>query len=299
MKCSNCKKELSDDNFYFRKDLNKYRPNCKICQNKIQLQRKKNGLVKNRIIFDFVCLFCNKKKAKDCFYFKDKNTGRYDTTCKECRKNEAKKWHFDNHLKSLNNKKKWYENNREYNISKFKENYKLRMMINPEKEYENRKNWRLSNSDKINYERKIRYATDPNFKLGNRLRSNCYRIIKEGCKKNSKTMKMLGCDIDFIKEWLEGQFQEGMNWKNQGSYWHLDHFFPVASFDLSKDEEQNKCFHWSNLQPLTKKQNLSKNKKMPLNIEIELHLDKILKFCELKDKEVKSIIPEIKGSISG
>jgi hypothetical protein len=173
------------------------------------------------------------------------------------------------------------------------------MVENPEKEYEIRKEWRLNNKDKINENRRLRYATDNNFKLGNALRSNCYRIIKNGCKKKSKTMQMLDCDIEFLKEWLSNQFQEGMNWENQGSYWQLDHFYPVASFDLSKIEEQNKCFHWSNLQPLTKKQNLSKNSKMPSDTDIELHLNKIIKFCNVKCKDVKSIMPEIKGSISG
>ena len=35
----------------------------------------------------------------------------------------------------------------------------------------------------------------------------------------------------------------------------------MTSFDLSKIEEQEKCFNYSNLQPLWAKENLSKNNK--------------------------------------
>ena len=51
---------------------------------------------------------------------KDKKNKRYDTTCKECRKDENKEWHINNHEKSLENKKKWHEENRESNLIKFK-----------------------------------------------------------------------------------------------------------------------------------------------------------------------------------
>jgi hypothetical protein len=42
------------------------------------------------------------------------------------------------------------------------------------------------------------------------------------------------------------------------SGYHIDHVIPVKSFDLSNKDEFNKCFHWSNLQPLIAKSNLLK-----------------------------------------
>ena len=49
-----------------------------------------------------------------------------------------------------------------------------------------------------------------------------------------------------------------MAWDNYGTgqngkgtqEWQIDHIKPCASFDLSKESEQKKCFHYTNLQPL-------------------------------------------------
>lgn len=54
------------------------------------------------------------------------------------------------------------------------------------------------------------------------------------------------------------QFTPEMNWDNYGSYWHVDHIRPCASFDLSRRKEQHRCFHFSNLQPLEGRENVRK-----------------------------------------
>ena len=61
---------------------------------------------------------------------------------------------------------------------------------------------------------------------------------------------------------MESKFTEGMSWENQGKNgWHIDHKKPCSKFDLSKPEEQKKCFHFTNLQPLWWEDNLKKSDK--------------------------------------
>lgn len=80
-----------------------------------------------------------------------------------------------------------------------------------------------------------------------------------------KTKRLLGCDLGFLMQYLESKFKPGMTWQNHGAWrvgqpmtWHIDHIKPCALFDLIHEEEQLKCFHYSNLQPLWAQENLSK-----------------------------------------
>ena len=43
---------------------------------------------------------------------------------------------------------------------------------------------------------------------------------------------------------------------------HIDHMMPLASFDLTKPEEQRKACHYTNLQPMLPSENLSKGSKI-------------------------------------
>lgn len=51
------------------------------------------------------------------------------------------------------------------------------------------------------------------------------------------------------KLYLEQQFINKMDWNNYGKIWEIDHIKPCSKFDLTKLEEQQKCFHYINLMP--------------------------------------------------
>jgi hypothetical protein len=79
-------------------------------------------------------------------------------------------------------------------------------------------------------------------------------------EKTGKTMELVGCSKDDLLVHLESKFTEGMTWENYGK-WHIDHIRPCASFNLEDREEQKRCFHWTNLQPLWAQYNIRKGAK--------------------------------------
>ncbi|MBC8306033.1 MAG: hypothetical protein H8E55_61010 [Pelagibacterales bacterium] len=101
-----------------------------------------------------------------------------------------------------------------------------------------------------------RRKKDPAFKILTILRGRIRQALK-GYNKSNLTVKLLGCRIEEFWIHLEKKFTKDMTRENHGE-WHVDHIIPCASFDLSKPEEQAKCFHYTNLQPLWAMDNLKK-----------------------------------------
>ena len=110
-----------------------------------------------------------------------------------------------------------------------------------------------------------RYQNDIEYQIETKLRNRIKDILRKyNSNKKDKTVALLGCSIKFFIKHIESQFEEGMAWENYGfETWHIDHIIPCNSFDLSKEEEQKKCFHYTNLQPLLAIDNLKKGSKLP------------------------------------
>lgn len=123
--------------------------------------------------------------------------------------------------------------------------------------------------------------TCPNFKIAQTLRNRLYVAVRNATKSNAsksgRTLDILGCSMDTFLKWLQFNFSRQMTLENHGQIWHLDHVIPCSKFDLSKEQEVNKCFHWTNIQPLMCKDNLSKNNKV-CSIEIARHEENLKSF---------------------
>lgn len=125
-----------------------------------------------------------------------------------------------------------------------------------------RKKNRRKIQDNMNKYEKKRKKEDPEFKLIKTLRSRLGNAMKrKNTEKSKSTLELTGCNLSFLKGYLESKFEEGMTWENHGK-WHVDHIKPCCSFDFSKEEEQKKCFHYTNLQPLWAEENLVKSGKV-------------------------------------
>jgi hypothetical protein len=137
----------------------------------------------------------------------------------------------------------------------------------------------------IEYNKK-RYS-DFSFKLKYVLRSNLSKQLKKESK-IERTLKYIGCTLNFLIEWFIFLFDNNMTLDNHGIYWHIDHITPCSFFDLENQESIHKCYNWTNLRPCEAKENLLKGNK----IDKEL----IEKYENLKILFLNSICYEIKDN---
>lgn len=114
---------------------------------------------------------------------------------------------------------------------------------------------------RLNYLKKVR-ATNVEFRLLQNMRVRIRRSLKGTVKKSNSTTNLVGCSTEFLMEYLQNKFKVGMQWNNYGKGWHVDHIKPCASFNLLDPEEQKKCFHYTNLQPLWAFENVRKHAKI-------------------------------------
>lgn len=142
-------------------------------------------------------------------------------------------------------------------------NMNARRNYNPEKKrkyYEKNKETILQTHN--TYQRK-KYRTDIIYKLGYILRGRLSNVLK-GKSKADHTQKLIGCTWLELKEHIEKQFKDGMNWENHGKgkgKWNIDHIIPFAAFDLTIEKNHYIVSWYQNLQPMWATDNLKKNKK--------------------------------------
>jgi hypothetical protein len=201
--------------------------------------------------------------------------------CKACCSKQNKLWRLKNkeRLSEYNKtyQPNYYKNNKKKVDKKHAEYYssnKEKLKPARKKYYENNKERllqiqknRLKDPRIRERRRKVaakrereRLRTDPNFKLKKYLRTRIWNALK-GNVKSRKTMELLGASIEIVKTHLQSKFTDGMTWENYGQ-WHVDHIVPCDAFDLSIGENQKICFHYTNLQPLWKLDNMKKSNKI-------------------------------------
>jgi hypothetical protein len=218
-----------------------------------------------------------KKCRKEYYYINKNKIKEYLNINKVKIREAAKKYRYKNKNKIKEYRKEYFNNNKEYFKKYNKEYGKEYRNNNKDKSKEYNDKYYYENKNKIK-ERSLKYyyenknkiveykkeylKNNINAKLALILRKRlCNAITYKGRVKSASIL--IGCEISFLKQYLESKFQEGMTWKNHGVHgWHIDHIIPCASFDLSKEEEQRKCFHYTNLQPLWAKDNMSKGAKL-------------------------------------
>lgn len=126
------------------------------------------------------------------------------------------------------------------------------------------KKYQVSYKPRANEIRMQRYRQDKEFKLAALLRGRVYDALKVERKYKTRSgSKLLGCSYAEYKEYLSRLFTEGMTWEDvMSGNIHIDHIIPCSYFDLSKEESQAACFHFSNTRPVWRSDNLKKSKRI-------------------------------------
>lgn len=122
---------------------------------------------------------------------------------------------------------KYYEENKEHILVQ----KKIYADAHKEEKAAYDKIYRQENKDKLREQKRIWERNSLKFKIRNNLRRRVAHALK-GESKSAHTMELIGCSIEFLKEYIANKFTEGMSWDNYGE-WHLDHIRPCSSFDLS------------------------------------------------------------------
>ena len=202
------------------------------------------------------CPKCCQEKPLDNFsHDKHSKDGHY-SYCKDCQKKKMDRWVSQNkdHI-SIYHVNYYHTHKKEVREYKIKHRHHSAMYM---------RQWRKDHSPHIK-DYKKRYHRDVEskqmeYRILHSLRGRLLQALN-GAVKTKRTMKFVGCSMAQLKSHLSSQFKNGMSWDNYGRKgWHIDHITPCSSFNLTCPNEQKKCFHYTNLQPLWWLDNCRKNK---------------------------------------
>jgi hypothetical protein len=171
--------------------------------------------------------------------------------CTDCKNAIDLKSYHKNKEKRLLYSKQYKENNPEF----------------VEKQKKQVQEWFKTNPNYMNNWMKEKRKNNKIFQIQHHLSTqiNTY-LNKQNFIKNKNSLKIVGLENwELLKEHLEKQFTEGMNWDNWGigkdnSAWHIDHIIPASS--ATTEEEVYKLNHYTNLRPMWCSDNIRKSNKL-------------------------------------
>jgi hypothetical protein len=186
-----------------------------------------------------ICNTCDKTKNISEYSIRNNMKNTYHNRCKECTNNYAKEYREQNQNIIKQKQNEWYDTKGK--IWK--------------KEYDN------TNKEHTNARDRERYKNDQQFRMKKILRTRFNKTVT-GKKISNSILVYLGVSLEYFLEWIEYQFDENMNWNNQGTYWDIDHVTPCSNFNFENDDEIKICFNWKNIRPCEKIENYKKNNKI-------------------------------------
>jgi hypothetical protein len=205
------------------------------------------------------CRNCKEIFGLDAFFKSERQKGGFHYDCKKCDSKKRQAYREKNKEKVKLRRQKYYQKN----LDKMRAEKVRYGRANKRKKREYDKKYRPCHKDKIKQYKKgweSKKKNDPIFKIKRNLRRRVHHALKGG-RKADKTFNLIGCSPEFFKSYIASLWKENMNWENYGPKgWHIDHIVPCYKFDLTLEEEQRKCFHYSNQRPLWAWENTSRSR---------------------------------------
>ena len=195
------------------------------------------------------------------FHKKLASPDKLNNICKGCKKELNDKYYENNLDKKLAYQHEYqglnYDKIKEYNKKYGKTYNPIYFQKNKEKIYKREREYykkhKKNTNIKRNTDRKRRYFNDVSYKLRILIRGRIKSTVqKQGGIRTLSVLEYIKCSLEYFKEYIELKFYPEMTWENHGEIWEIDHIIPCWSFDLTLLEEQEKCFHYTNNQPLFK-----------------------------------------------
>ena len=209
-----------------------------------------------------LCKKCGIEKVLCEFRMKKDKNGKYYlySYCKNCEKEymKDKRKKYDKKYREKNKEIIKQKNKKRYNdyYEKYKDYHKKYMIT-----------WKQNNKDKL----KKYYKNDYNKRMSNGI-SHMKEIIRKEVtrsfrvkskKKNNHTIEIIGCDIEFLTNYListyEKNYNEKWNWEYLSKV-HVDHIIPLKTAKTENDIIR--LNHYTNLQLLKVEDNLHKGAKL-------------------------------------
>lgn len=194
-----------------------------------------------------VCIKCKQTKSTTEFSKNKLYKDGLQNQCKQCKNIQRKIWD---------------ENNPNY-FTQYRKNNKTK--LNQQSKDWNEKNKKHKQQYQSRYVKQL--LQDPTEKLKHYLRVYVGQAVKEiGTTKNQSTLNIVGLESwDKLREHIEKQWIEGMNWSNHGAgkdntTWHIDHIIPLDS--ATTEDEVYKLNHYTNLRPMWGSDNIKKKNKI-------------------------------------
>lgn len=258
--CTICGKEKPLTDFYAHKAAKDGRQSeCKECNNARHKRYYSEHVEQYRETHARYHLRNYEKDRARAIAYKNSEQGKqkrkeYYEAHKEEIKEYHKQYRIDNIEKIRARKRAYYYANKD-KFARWRKRYKD---SHKEQLSASAKRYRQERKKEINEKHLDRLHNDPIYKLKERVRFNVRDALRrKGHNKTCKTAEIVGCDLDFLCNYLLKTWESNYGQPWDGEDYHIDHIVPLAT--AKTEEEVIKLCHYTNLQLLKPEDNMLKS----------------------------------------